>query len=66
LARALIDEFVRAPGYDPMKLADLPNEERDTLLKEASVYASGKLVEVEASPSALTNRWRSIAPRGQA
>lgn len=48
LERALIDEFVRARGYDPLKLADLPEEERKTLLKDASVYASGKLMEVEA------------------
>jgi hypothetical protein len=48
LERALIDEFVRAQGYDPLKLSDLPEEERKRLLKDASVYASGKLMEVEA------------------
>ena len=48
LERALIDEFVRARGYDPLKLADLPEEERERLLRDASVYASGKLTEVEA------------------
>jgi hypothetical protein len=45
--RALIDEFVRGRGYDPLKLQDLPEEERAALLKAASVYASGRLVEVE-------------------
>jgi hypothetical protein len=48
LERALIDQFVRARGYDPNKLADLPEHERETLLADASVYASGKLMEVEA------------------
>ena len=48
LERALIDEFVRARGYDPLRLADLPGEERERLLKEASVYASGRLTEVES------------------
>lgn len=48
LERALIDEFVRARGYDPLELADLPEGERERLLKDASVYASGKLMEVEA------------------
>ena len=48
LERALIDEFVRARGYDLLKLTDLPEEERVTLLKDASVYASGRLAEVES------------------
>ncbi len=48
LERALIDEFVRGRGYDPAHLAGLPEEERETLLKEASVYASGRLTEVES------------------
>ena len=48
LERALIEEFLRARGYDPLKLADLPERERDHLLKEASVHASGRLTEVEA------------------
>jgi hypothetical protein len=47
LERALIDEFVRERGYDPLKLQDLAGEERAALLKAASVYASGKLMEVE-------------------
>jgi len=48
LERSLIEEFVRARGYDPLKLADLPVQERQRLLADASVYASGKLMEVEA------------------
>lgn len=48
LERALIDEFVRARGYDPLKLADVPEAERETLLKDASVYASARLAEVES------------------
>lgn len=48
LERSLIDEFVRNRGHDPHKLADLPEHEREKLLVDASVYASGKLTEVEA------------------
>jgi len=48
LERALIDDYLDARGYDPVKLAGLPELERAKLLAEASVYASGKLVEVEA------------------
>jgi hypothetical protein len=48
LERALIEEFMRARGYDPHKLSELPAQEREALLKEASVYASVKLTEVES------------------
>jgi hypothetical protein len=48
LERALIDEYVRARGYDPHRLADVPQAERDQLLKDASRYASTRLTEVES------------------
>ncbi|MGH7488578.1 MAG: hypothetical protein ACREMY_23710 [bacterium] len=48
LERSLIDEFVRAKGYDPAALATLTDDERGKLLTDASIYASGKLMEVEA------------------
>lgn len=48
LERSLIDEFIRGRGYDPHQLVDLPEGERERLLTDASIYASMKLVEVEA------------------
>jgi hypothetical protein len=48
LERTLIYEFIRARGYDSTGLADLPEEQREHLLADASIYASGKLMEVEA------------------
>ena len=48
LEQSLIDEFLRARGLDRRKLADLPQAERDAVLKEASIHASSKLSEVEA------------------
>lgn len=48
LEQALLDEFVRAHGGDPRKLAALPEKTRETLLKEASVYASARLTEIES------------------
>jgi hypothetical protein len=48
LERTLIAEFVRARGYDPLRLAELPEHDRIKLLKEASTYASGKLTEMES------------------
>jgi len=48
LERVLIDEYLDGLGYDAVRLAAMPEVEREKLLAEASVYASGKLVEVEA------------------
>ena len=48
LERALIETFVHARGLDAESLAKLPPAEHDALLKEASIYASTKLAEVEA------------------
>ena len=48
LERTIIDEFLRRRGYDPDQLSSLPDSERDAILKEASIYASAKLAEVES------------------
>jgi hypothetical protein len=47
LEQSLIDEFIRLRGYDPARLGNLVGADRDALLKAASLYASGKLCEVE-------------------
>lgn len=47
IERSLIDEYLRMRGHDPHHLSDLPASERDALLKDASIYASSKLSEVE-------------------
>ncbi len=48
LERALTAEFLRSRGYDPSKLHELPEAKVQELLKEASLYASAKLTEVES------------------
>ena len=48
LEQSLIEEFIRSKGYNPQNLAAVPAGVRVKLLIDASVYASGKLVEVEA------------------
>ena len=48
LERTLIEEYIRQHGHDPDNLSDVSEDERKRLLKDASVYASGRLVEVEA------------------
>jgi hypothetical protein len=47
LEQSLIDEYVRTHGHDPERLSELVAADRDALLKGASLYASGKLSEVE-------------------
>jgi len=48
LERALIDEFLRARGYDREALAGLTDAERHVVMTEASTYASTRLMEIEA------------------
>jgi hypothetical protein len=48
MERALIDEFLHAHGASLSTLAALPLDKADALLKEASRYASLKLMEVES------------------
>ena len=48
LERTLIEEYIRQHGHDPEKLSEVSPDERERLLRDASVYASGRLVEVEA------------------
>jgi len=48
LEQAFIDAFLRARGHDATSVERLPENERKRLLEDASIYAAGKLTEVEA------------------
>jgi hypothetical protein len=48
LERAYIAEFLRRRGHTFETLRDLPDADAHDLLKAASIYASGKLTEVES------------------
>lgn len=48
LERAFIDEFLRPRGYSLATLRKLPTDQATELLREASLYASGRLTEVES------------------
>jgi hypothetical protein len=48
LERALIDEYLRTRGYDPHALHELPEQAREGLLAQASLYASSRLSEVDS------------------
>lgn len=48
MERSLIDEFLQAHGTSLAELHNLPQPRADALLKEASQYASTRLMEVES------------------
>lgn len=48
LEKALIEEYLREKGYSLEALKKLPADLAETLMKEASRYASLKLEEVQA------------------
>jgi hypothetical protein len=48
LERAFIDEYLRAHHCSLETLAQLPPAEAAQLLRQASIYASGRLTEVES------------------
>jgi hypothetical protein len=48
LERAIIEEFIRARGYDPARLQDLPEDVRRRVQSDASTHAAARLAEMEA------------------
>jgi hypothetical protein len=48
LERTLIADFIRARGYDPSRLHELPEADRRRLESDASTYAASRLAEMEA------------------
>jgi len=47
LEKGLIDEYLKDKGYDRESLKMLPKDVAHQLMIEASIYASGKLAEIE-------------------
>ena len=48
LELALIEQFIRARGFDPARLHELPDDERHQLQKDATAHAALKLAEMES------------------
>jgi hypothetical protein len=48
LERAFIAEFLERHGHNAATLHELPEAEANALMRDASVYASAKLSEMEA------------------
>ena len=47
LEKGIIDEFLKNKGYTRESLKKLPPEDARRIMTEASIYASGKLTEIE-------------------
>ena len=48
LERALIGEFLERRGYTLQTVRELPEAEQHAIMREASLYASSRLTEVES------------------
>jgi hypothetical protein len=48
LERAFIEEFLKRRGHSLADVHALPHDEATRLMKDASLYASGRLTEVES------------------
>lgn len=48
IEKALVEEYLREQGYSLAQLKDLPDEQANHLMIEASKYASLKLEEIES------------------
>ena len=62
LERAFIVEYLQGRGYGLSTLRELPGKEADALLKEASIYASGRLSEVESRAHLVDDLHHSPQP----
>ena len=47
LEKGIIDEYLKNKGYDRESLKQLPKDNARQIMTEASIYASGKLAEIE-------------------
>lgn len=55
LEKSLIETYLKSKGYTRGDLKKLPEAEARQLMKEASIYASGKLAELEERAQFLQN-----------
>ena len=65
LERTLIEEFLNGRGYHLNTLNELPREQANALMKEASVYASGRLTEVETRAHLVGDLHDASEPLGR-
>jgi len=62
LERTFIEEYLHARGQHLNTLKNLPRDQANALMKEASAYASGKLTEVETRAHLVGDLHDASAP----
>ena len=65
LERALIAEFLERRGVSLAAMKELPDEDAAVLLKAASLYASGRLTEMESRAHLVEDLHRAPQPPGR-
>ncbi len=65
LERALIAEFLERRGMSLAALKELPDDQAAALLKAASLYASGRLTEMESRAHLVEDLHRAPQPPGR-
>jgi hypothetical protein len=65
LERALIEEFLERQGSSLSALRDLPPEQANRLLRDASAYASGRLSEVETRAQLMGDLHSGVPPNNR-
>jgi hypothetical protein len=65
LERALIEEFLERQGSSLSALRNLPPEEANELLRDASAYASGRLSEVETRAHLVGDLQSGVPPNNR-
>jgi hypothetical protein len=64
LERAFLEEYLTGRGYHLNTLQELPVEQANALMKEASAYASGRLTEVETRAHLVADLHDASEPLG--
>ena len=62
---AFIEEYLLSRGHHLNTLRDLPVEQANALMKEASAYASGRLTEVETRAHLVEDLHHASEPLGR-
>jgi hypothetical protein len=64
LERAFIEEYLQSRGHHLNDLRELPSDQANALMKEASTYASGRLTEVETRAHLVSDLHDTSEPIG--
>jgi hypothetical protein len=64
LERTFIEEYLQGRGHHLNDLRELPSDQANALMKEASAYASGRLTEVETRAHLVSDLHDASEPLG--